>query len=132
MTSSEDSGEVLPLTESAKCNLSAAEAYEYLTKAGNVYKKLTCLSLNPPVQPRGGSIFLYDSSFAMESCTEDLFPQPGNQVGYCGAEFHSEPPKDSLHGLTNRLQLDTNQRISFYECRGKPLIISAAFVNSKP
>ena len=49
MTSSEDSGEVLPLTESAKCNLSAAEAYEYLTKAGNVYKKLTCLSLNPPV-----------------------------------------------------------------------------------
>jgi len=60
MTSSEDSGEVLPLTESAKCNLSAAEAYEYLTKAGNVYKKLTCLSPNPPVQPRGGSIFLYD------------------------------------------------------------------------
>ena len=37
-----------------------------------------------------------------------------------------------LHGFTNRLQLDTNQRISFYECRGKPLIISAAFVNSKP
>jgi len=36
------------------------------------------------------------------------------------------------HGLINRLQLDTNQRISFYECRGKPLIISAAFVNSKP
>ena len=60
MTSSEDSGEVLPLTESAKCNLSAAEAYEYLTKAGNVYKKLTCLSPYPPVQPRGGSIFLYD------------------------------------------------------------------------
>ena len=30
------------------------------------------------------------------------------------------------------LQLDTNQRISFYECRGKPLIISTAFVNSKP
>ena len=58
MTSSEDSGEVLPLTESAKCNLSAAEAYEYLTKAGNVYKKLTCLSPNPPVQPRGGSISL--------------------------------------------------------------------------
>ena len=36
MTLSEDSGEVLPLTESAKCNLSATEAYKYLTKAGNV------------------------------------------------------------------------------------------------
>ena len=32
MSSSEGSGEVLPLTESAKCNLSAAEAYEYLIK----------------------------------------------------------------------------------------------------
>ena len=69
---------------------------------------------------------------SMASCTEDVFPQPGTQVGYCGAEFHSEPPKESLHGLTNQLQLDTNQRISFYECCGKPLIISAAFVSSKP
>ena len=40
--------------------------------------------------------------------------------------------QESLHRLTNWLQLDTNQRISFYECRGKPLIISATFVNSKP
>ena len=35
----------------------------------------------------------------------EVFPQPQTQVGYCGAEFHSEPPKDALHGLTNRLQL---------------------------
>ena len=75
---------------------------------------------------------IFQALQSMESCTEDLFPQPGTQVGYCGAEFYSEPPKDSLHGLTNRLQLDTNQRISFYERRGKQLIISAAFVNSKP
>ena len=60
MDSSEASGEAIPLTESEKCNLSAAEAYEYLTKAGNVYKESTCLDANPPVQPRGGSIFLYD------------------------------------------------------------------------
>ena len=33
---------------------------EYLTKAGNVYKESTCLCANPPVQPRGGLIFLYD------------------------------------------------------------------------
>ena len=41
MTSSEGSGEVLPLTESAKCNLSAVEAYEYLIKEENVYKNST-------------------------------------------------------------------------------------------
>ena len=100
------------------------------THIWKVVVKQRCTSLHCPAN--NAEVTKYLSSFAMESCTEDLFPQPGNQVGYCGAEFHSEPPKDSLHGLTNRLQLDTNQRISFYECRGKPLIISAAFVNSKP
>ena len=55
-----DSSEVIPLTETAECNLSTSEAYEYLTKAGNVYKQSTCLYPNPPVQPRGCSIFLYD------------------------------------------------------------------------
>ena len=30
-------------------NLSAAEAYEYLNKAANVNKELTCLGTNPPV-----------------------------------------------------------------------------------
>jgi len=52
--------EVIPLTENTTCNLSTAEAYKYLNKAGNVYKKLVCLGANPPVQPRGGLIFLYD------------------------------------------------------------------------
>ena len=61
-----------------------------------------------------------------------VFPEAETQVGYCGAEFHSEPPKESSHGLTNRLQVDTNKRIAFYECRGKPTIISAAFVSKEP
>ena len=59
--SSEDSNaEAIPLTESADCNLATAEAYEYLTKARNIYKDVTCSSTNPPIQPKGGSIFLYD------------------------------------------------------------------------
>ena len=60
MDSSEASNEAVPLTENAKFNLSAAEAYQYLNKAGNIYKESTCLGTNPPVQPRGGSIFLYN------------------------------------------------------------------------
>ena len=100
------------------------------THIWKVVVKQRCTSLHCPAN--NTEVTKYLSSFSMASCTEDLFPQPGTQVGYCGAEFHSEPPKESLHGLTNRLQLDTDQRISFYECRGKPLIISAAFVNSKP
>ena len=34
MDSSEAWGEAIPLTETVKCNLSASEVYEYLTKAG--------------------------------------------------------------------------------------------------
>ena len=90
-----------------------------------------CTSLHCPAN--NAEVTKYLSSVAMVSCTEDLFPQPGTQVGYCGAEFPSETTKkELLHGLTNQLQLDTNQRISFYKYCGKPLIISAAFVNSKP
>ena len=70
-----------------------------------------CTSLHCPAN--NAEVPKYLSSFAMVSCTEDLFPQPRTQpVGYCGAEFHSEPPIELLHG---RLQLDTNQRISFVE-----------------
>ena len=47
-----DSSEAITLTKSAKCSLSAAEVYEYLIKAGNVYKESTCLGANSPVQPR--------------------------------------------------------------------------------
>ena len=78
------------------------------THIWKVVVKQRCMSFHSLAN--NAEVTKYLSSFAMESCTEDLFPQPGTQVGYCGAEFHSEPPKDSLHGLTNRLQLDTNQR----------------------
>jgi len=39
MDSSETLVEAILLTENAKCNLSAAEVYEYLNKVGNAYKK---------------------------------------------------------------------------------------------
>ena len=58
--SEESSAEPIPLTEGAECNLSAAEVYKYLTKAGSICKISTCSSTNPPIQPKGGSIFLYD------------------------------------------------------------------------
>ena len=95
--------------------------------------KQKCMSVHCPVN--GKDITKYLSSFSFSSCAENLnevFPNPQTQVGYCGAEFHSEPPKDALHGLTNRLQLDTNKRIAFYECRGKSTIISAAFLSKNP
>ena len=100
------------------------------THIWKIVVKQRCTSLH--CSANNAEVTRYLSCFAMTSCAEDPFPKPGTQVGYCGAEFHSEPPKQSLHSLTNlnRLQLATNQRISYYECCGKLLIISAAFVNS--
>ena len=50
----EYSSEVITLTENAEHNLSANQAYEYLSKAGSIYKDYVCLSANPCVQPKGG------------------------------------------------------------------------------
>ena len=55
----ESEGEAIPVTQKEENNLSDAEAYSYLTKAGNVYKNFTRCT-NPPVQPKGGSIFIFD------------------------------------------------------------------------
>jgi len=53
-------------------------------------------------------------------------------VGYCGAEFHCQPPKESPHALTDRLDLAGETRENFYECRGMPQIISSSFLNRIP
>ena len=62
MERSEDSNaEAIPLTEARIAIWQLLhEACEYLTKARNIYKDATCSSTNPPIQPKGGSIFLYD------------------------------------------------------------------------
>ena len=44
----ESEGEAIPVTQKEENNLSGAEAYSYLTKAGNVYKNFTRCT-NPPV-----------------------------------------------------------------------------------
>ena len=59
--------------------------------------KQRCTSLHCPAN--NAEVTRYLSCLAMTSCAEDPFPKPGTQVGYCGAEFHSEPPKQSFMAL---------------------------------
>ena len=47
----------VPVTEDARDNLKSAEVYQYFIRALN--RELP-LSLAPPVQPKAGSIYLYD------------------------------------------------------------------------
>ena len=47
----------VPVTEDARDNLKSAEVYQYFIRALN---RELLLSLAPPVQPKVGSIYLYD------------------------------------------------------------------------
>ena len=48
----ESEGEAIPVTQKEENNLSGAEAYIYLTKAGHVYKNFTWCTNPPAVQPK--------------------------------------------------------------------------------
>ena len=38
-------------------------------------------------------------------------------------EFHCQPPHESLHAVTDRLNLTGRNRETFYECRGVPQVM---------
>ena len=63
---------------------------------------------------------------------QQLFPEPGDTVGYCGAEFQCQPSKNSIHAITDHLDLTGRRRESFFECRGVPQIISSSFLSKNP
>ena len=58
----------------------------------------------------------------------ELFLIPGGTFGYCGAEFHCDPPKNSLHAMTDRLDSTGAKRERFFECRGVPQISLSHFL----
>jgi len=95
--------------------------------------KVKCTSRFCPNKNR--EVTKYPSTFSFTSTLDNLdeiFPLTGGMVGYCGAEFHCQPPKESPHALTDRLDLAGKTREKFYECRGMPQIISSSFLNPIP
>ena len=52
-----DLDECTPVAEDAVTNLTSAEAYDYLSKAGSGKLQLSAV---PPVQPKAGSVYVYD------------------------------------------------------------------------
>ena len=49
-----------------------------------------------------------------------------------GAAFPHEPPSNAPHAESDREDVTTNKRSTFYECRGTPIVQSAAFLSSRP
>ena len=90
-----------------------------------------CPSKNEEVT-RYTSTFSFSNSSAIDEQLDFLFPNTGTMHGYCGANFHSDPPKNSPHALNDRLVLDGSGRETFYECRGIAEVSQASFSSSNP
>ena len=76
----------------------------------------------------------FDGKSFVEQC-EDLFPSSGHASGYCGQEFHSDAScfDDSVPcGINERLDIHTNQKEVYYECRGTPFVQEASFIAKSP
>ena len=61
-----------------------------------------------------------------------IFPISEHSYGYCGAAFPHEPPSDAPQAESDREDVATLERSNFYECRGTPIVQSAAFLCSRP
>ena len=60
---------------------------------------------------------------------KEHFPKTGDRVsGYCGAEFQNNPPSHAPVALNNRESIECHGRVSFYECRGKPVVEGCYFL----
>ena len=61
---------------------------------------------------------------------KEHFPDDGARLlGYCGAEFKETPPSHAPMATNSRENIDdSNEKIEFYECRGKPIVVDCCFV----
>ena len=95
--------------------------------------KLKCTSEHCP--NHNTEVTKYPSTFSFSSGLDnfnEIFPIAGDMVGYYGAEFHCQPPNESLHAVTDRLNLTGRNRETFYECRGVPQVMASSFLNRVP
>ena len=53
-----------------------------------------------------------------------------DQCGYCGSQFHEQPPDKAPYAVNGRIDVTANTS-KHYECKGE-FVMSAAFHNKKP
>jgi hypothetical protein len=69
-------------------------------------------------------------SSTIQQQLDEQFPKVGVQLGFCCAEFSSNPPSESSHALNDRIALDNKGeplKQKFFECRGQPITTKAHF-----
>ena len=103
--------------ENSKYDCFSSENSRYLRLFTHIWKlviKLKCTSKYCPNQ--NAEVIKCPSTFSFNSQLDNLnevFPTTGDMVGYCGTEFHCQPPKESPHAITDRLNLSGGARETF-------------------
>ena len=120
-----------------KYDCMGSEYTMFLQLFTHVWKQSISLTCNSPFCPKPKSE-RHPSSYSLQPHGEimaqiqEQFPIRGDSQGYCGIEFPKPPPSQAPQAINDRLNVDSHERVEFYECRGMPIVQSAAFLTSKP
>ena len=78
----------------------------------------------------------YQTTFSLPehlSDTQSIFPNPGDVMGYCGAEFSTKPPCNVPYKICDRIDANNTKRDQFYSCSGGCKICPACgFIHYNP
>ena len=77
----------------------------------------------------------YQTTFSLpehSSDTQSIFPNPGDIMGYCGAEFSAKPPCNVSYKVCDRIDANSAKRDQFYSCSGDCKILSCGFIHNSP
>ena len=78
------------------------------------------------------SVWNHASSSSHLEQFKQMFPVCGQHSGYCGAEFHCEPPQGAEYALNSRQDAETEVETLFFECRGTPMVKHSSFLGKSP
>ena len=77
----------------------------------------------------------YQTTFSLpehSSDTQSMFPNLGDVMGYCGAEFSTKPPCNVPYRVCDRIDANSTKRDQFYSCGGGCKILSCGFIHNNP
>ena len=106
----------------------------------HVWKMHIVLKCDSPFCPKSSNCSRYPTTYSLHASSShsfveqinELFPSNGDSHGYCGSEFHVDPPDAAPCCINDKQDVNTNERVMYHECRGTNIVQSAEFLSKSP